>query len=150
MLTLGITRAFTTRHGAGPLPTHDACLTARLADPGNPWNRWQGDLRVGWLDLVLLHYAARAVGHLDGLAVTWLDHAEKAQVATAYEGHPPLTTPSLPDLDRQEGIHPAPGDGRPGLSERLPRGPAGGPPGNRPRRHRVVWTDAPRSGGQEA
>jgi len=105
VLTLGITRAFTTRHGAGPLPTHDAGLTARLADPGNPWNRWQGDLRVGWLDLVLLHYAARAVGHLDGLAVTWLDHAEKAQVATAYEGHPPLTTPPLPDLDRQEGIH---------------------------------------------
>jgi adenylosuccinate synthase len=103
--TLGVTRGFTTRHGAGPLPTHDAALTARLADPGNPWNRWQGDLRVGWLDLVLLRYAARAVGHLDGLAVTWLDHCDQAKVCTEYAGEIGITPPAIPNLSRQEGLN---------------------------------------------
>jgi adenylosuccinate synthase len=105
VVTLGITRAFTTRHGAGPLPTHDPALTARLADPVNPWNRWQGALRVGWLDLVLLRYAVEAAGPLDGLAVTWLDHAEPSRVCTSYEGLGPLTPPALPDLARQEGLN---------------------------------------------
>jgi adenylosuccinate synthase len=105
VVTLGVARAFTTRHGAGPLPTHDAALTARLGDPGNPWNRWQGAIRVGWLDLVLLRYAAEAAGPLDGLAVTWLDQAEPARVCTSYAGAPPLTPPTLPDLARQGGLN---------------------------------------------
>jgi adenylosuccinate synthase len=103
--TLGVTRGFTTRHGAGPLPTHDEALTARLADPGNPWNRWQGDLRVGWLDLVLLRYAAQAVGHLDGLAVTWLDQCDQARVCTGYQGEISFTPPAIPNLSRQEALN---------------------------------------------
>jgi adenylosuccinate synthase len=72
---LGVTRAYTTRHGEGPLPTFDAALTERLKDAGNPWNRWQGSLRCGWLDLPLLRYAAGAAGPLDGLVVNHLDQA---------------------------------------------------------------------------
>ncbi len=72
--TLGVTRAYMTRHGAGPLPTWDPELDARLSDLGNPTNAWQGTIRRGWLDLVLLRYAAEAVGGpLDGLAVNCLD-----------------------------------------------------------------------------
>jgi adenylosuccinate synthase len=72
--TLGVTRAYMTRHGAGPLPTWDPELDARLADPGNPTNDWQGTIRRGWLDLVLLRYAvAAAGGPLDGLVVNCLD-----------------------------------------------------------------------------
>jgi adenylosuccinate synthase len=70
---LGITRAYTTRHGEGPLPTYSAALTARLQDPGNPTNPWQGSLRCGWLDLPLLRYAAAAAGPLDGIVVNHLD-----------------------------------------------------------------------------
>ncbi len=70
---LGITRAYTTRHGEGPLPTFSPELTARLRDPGNPWNRWQGTMRCGWLDLPLLRYAAAAAGPLDGIVVNHLD-----------------------------------------------------------------------------
>src|SRR6266480_2914893 len=70
---LGITRAYTTRHGEGPLPTFSPELTARLQDPGNPWNRWQGSLRCGWLDLPLLRYAAAVTGPLDGIVVNHLD-----------------------------------------------------------------------------
>src|SRR5262249_57733869 len=42
---LGITRAYATRHGEGPMPTWSPELTARLQDPGNPWNLWQGSMR---------------------------------------------------------------------------------------------------------
>jgi adenylosuccinate synthase len=102
---VGVTRAFATRHGTGPLPTYDAALTARLTDPGNPWNRWQGTLRVGWPDLVLLRYAASVAGPLDGLAVTWLDHCETTRVCTTYEGAPALSPPSVPSLVRQESLN---------------------------------------------
>ncbi len=70
---LGITRAYATRHGAGPLPSEDAALTAALPDARNGTGLWQGSFRVGWLDLVLLRYARRIAGTLDGLAVTCLD-----------------------------------------------------------------------------
>src|SRR5262249_56440738 len=35
---LGITRSYTTRHGAGPFPTGSEELTERLGDPGHPHN----------------------------------------------------------------------------------------------------------------
>jgi len=48
-------------------------VTARLSDPGNPWNAWQGGLRCGYLDLPLVRYAAAVAGPLDGLVVNHLD-----------------------------------------------------------------------------
>ena len=70
---LGITRAYATRHGAGPLVTEDASLTRALPDAGNGFGTWQHGFRVGWLDLVMLRYALEVVGPLDLLAVTCLD-----------------------------------------------------------------------------
>ncbi|MEZ4860571.1 MAG: adenylosuccinate synthetase [Caldilineaceae bacterium] len=70
---IGITRAYTTRHGAGPLVTEDTTLTHALPDAANGHGAWQGSFRVGWLDLVLLRYATAVVGRLDTLAVTCLD-----------------------------------------------------------------------------
>lgn len=70
---IGITRAYMTRHGAGPLVTEDAALTAALPDPANGFGAWQQGFRLGWLDLVLLRYALDLVGPLDWLAVTCLD-----------------------------------------------------------------------------
>jgi adenylosuccinate synthase len=83
---LGVTRAYQTRHGAGPLPTFDRDLDTRLSDPGNPANAWQGAFRHGWLDLVLLRYAAEMAGApLDGLVVNHLDEAAlKSKVCVAY------------------------------------------------------------------
>src|SRR5262249_2548128 len=103
---LGIVRAYTTRHGAGPLPSHDERLTARTRDRGNPWNPWQGSLRAGWLDLVLLRYAARACGSIDNLAVSCLDHldGEEARMCVAYENCTELPLPPGPDLAHQEAL----------------------------------------------
>jgi len=47
-----ITRAYLTRHGAGPLPTEDPNLT--YEDKTNAENEWQGKLRFGHLDIDLL------------------------------------------------------------------------------------------------
>jgi adenylosuccinate synthase len=81
LCVLGLTRAYATRHGAGPFPSYDAALTDALPDPGNPHNPWQGGFRVGWLDLPLLKYAAAVVGtELDGIVVSNLDQIETRPV----------------------------------------------------------------------
>lgn len=47
-----VTRAYLTRHGAGPLPTEDSDLF--YDDDTNIENEWQGKLRFGCLDIDLL------------------------------------------------------------------------------------------------
>ena len=97
--TLGVTRAFMTRHGAGPLPTWSGELDARLSDPGNPANAWQGTIRRGWLDLVLLRYAAESAGGpLDGLVLNCLDHLAgvSPQICEGYSDPPGTAIERLP------------------------------------------------------
>ena len=77
----GVHRAYSVRHGAGPLPTADPNLLEQLL-PGShkDTNRWQGEVRVGPLDFVLLNYAIHACGGLtkfDGVCVTWFDQIIK-------------------------------------------------------------------------
>ena len=76
VLRLGIVRAYMTRHGAGPLPTHDAALDG-LAEPHNDDGGWQGRFRRGHPDAVLLRYAVEAAGPLDGLMVSHLDAVDR-------------------------------------------------------------------------
>jgi adenylosuccinate synthase len=80
IVSLGIHRAYQIRHGAGPMPTHDTLMSESLLPGSNKdENRWQGKVRVGPLDLVLLRYALAASGEgaYDGLAITWFDQVEK-------------------------------------------------------------------------
>ena len=70
--TLGITRAYSTRHGAGPFPTRCQVMTNELQDLGNPHNDWQGSIQAGALDMMLLRYACD-VNAVDGLVVNSLD-----------------------------------------------------------------------------
>jgi adenylosuccinate synthase len=74
---IGITRAYATRHGAGPLVTEDAALTRVLPDAANSFGAWQQGFRVGWLDMLMLKYALEATGPLDQLAVTCMDRLAK-------------------------------------------------------------------------
>lgn len=75
---VGVTKAFQTRVGEGTLPTElKGDLALRLRGTGsNPWDEYGTTTgrprRVGWLDLVLLRYAARLNG-LTKLALTKLD-----------------------------------------------------------------------------
>lgn len=77
VVNLGVTRGYQIRHGAGPMPTADEAKTWHLL-PGSQKadNRYQGKIRAGPLDLVLLRYAIAACGGpsaFDGLAITWFD-----------------------------------------------------------------------------
>lgn len=84
---IGVTRAYQTRHGAGPLPTELPLLTQLLPDAANGFDAWQEGFRVGWLDLVLLRYAIDVVGHLDQLAVTCLDRVAKLETLSCCTQH---------------------------------------------------------------
>jgi adenylosuccinate synthase len=111
---LGVTRAYSVRHGAGPFPTEG---TLTLPEPHNSDQGWQGRFRVGALDLVLLRYALRVCGGMDSLAVTCLDRLPESLVCDTYRNDGPpdlvLTAPShtttlLPgprgDLPHQERL----------------------------------------------
>jgi adenylosuccinate synthase len=100
VLVLGVTRAYMTRHGAGPFPTEWKIST--LEDKGNPYNEWQGDLRCGWLDFALLEYAL-SVCKIDGWAVNCLDDLRDVvpYVNMRYGGYQ-LKAPALPSLKAQE------------------------------------------------
>src|SRR5262249_23302137 len=110
-------------HGEGPLPTFCPALTARLPDPGNPRNRWQGGLRSGWLDLPLLRYAAAATGPLDGLVVNHLDQAGEGEWlgCDRYRGPAPAP-PVAPNLAWQRRLTRLLSKAEPVLSAATPDG----------------------------
>jgi adenylosuccinate synthase len=85
---VGVAKAYTTRVGEGPFPTEDAGLTSYLHGLGREFGATTGrPRRCGWLDTVLLRYAAMVNG-ITAFAVTNLDgldeHAE-IRVCTHYE-----------------------------------------------------------------
>ncbi len=89
---LGVAKAYTTRVGSGPFPTE---LRGELADliraRGNEYGATTGrPRRCGWLDAVVLRYAARVNG-LDTVALTKLDVLDQCEtvkicVGYAYRG----------------------------------------------------------------
>lgn len=87
---VGVTRAYQTRHGAGPFVTEDAAASPLSAHDHNRRNEWQEGFRSGWLDLVTLRYALEVVGGVDELAVTNVDRLAvldaPAAVVTSYQG----------------------------------------------------------------
>ncbi len=86
---LGVTKAYTTRVGEGPLPTELLDATGeRLRESGNEYGASTGrPRRCGWFDAVAVRYAARING-LDALALTKLDVLdgfEEIKICTAYK-----------------------------------------------------------------
>ena len=85
-----MTKAYSTRVGAGPFPTElDGPRADELREQGGEYGTTTGRARrVGWLDLVALRYAAR-INSLTALAVTKLDvlsGVPKLRVCTSYRG----------------------------------------------------------------
>ena len=69
---IGVMRSYSVRHGPGPLPTETDVLNSVVAEH-NKYNEWQGNVRYGWFDPVLLRYASHVIGGVDSIAVTHLD-----------------------------------------------------------------------------
>jgi adenylosuccinate synthase len=86
----GVSKAYTTRVGAGPFPSELHDQTAEeIRKRGGEFGTTTGrPRRTGWLDLVALRYAAR-LNTLTALAVTKLDVLsgfDRIQVCTGYRG----------------------------------------------------------------
>jgi adenylosuccinate synthase len=85
---LGVAKAYTTRVGAGPLPTElREEMGERLRETGQEYGASTGrPRRCGWYDAVAVRYAVRVNG-LDAIAITKLDvldGLEELCVCTAY------------------------------------------------------------------
>jgi adenylosuccinate synthase len=80
IVNIGVTRAYQIRHGAGPMPTADPTMAESLLPGSNKdENRYQGKVRVGALDFMLLRYAIEVCGGptaFDGLAISWFDQIQ--------------------------------------------------------------------------
>jgi adenylosuccinate synthase len=87
VLRLGVLRTYAIRHGAGPLPTHDPTLRDALVEPHNAEGPWQGPVRCGWPDFVLLRYAVAACGGIDALALTHVDALARLTSYRACEAY---------------------------------------------------------------
>jgi adenylosuccinate synthase len=102
---IGITKAYTTRVGNGPLPTElNDAVGEKLRTVGAEYGATTGrPRRCGWLDALVLRYAARVNG-LSGLAITKLDVLtgfDTIRVAIAYRlpnGKTVSEFPSDPEL----------------------------------------------------
>jgi adenylosuccinate synthase len=86
---IGITKAYATRVGGGPFPTElNDNLGEQLRTSGEEFGATTGrPRRTGWLDTVVLRYAARVNG-LTGLAMTKLDvltNVDPIRICTGYE-----------------------------------------------------------------
>lgn len=108
---VGITKAYTTRVGAGPFPTElDDKYGEHLRVVGVEFGSVTGrPRRTGWLDLPALRYAARVNG-FDGLALTKLDvltGLDKVLVCVAYETPSGRTTDfPIDDIDVPGRVRP--------------------------------------------
>ena len=92
----GVLRTYLTRHGAGPLPTHDESLDKVLTEPHNSGSGWQGNFRRGHPDAILLRYALKAIGNLSGLLISHLDVFQRGVVLKWCERY--LAGPSRSQL----------------------------------------------------
>jgi len=108
---LGVTRAYATRHGAGPFVSES--LGLHFDEPHNTTGQYQGAFRQGHLDLVALRYAIGEMHNQDHplkLVVTHLDRAETWAVVDNYHTrqfhniHDIMFNPDPQDLTRQEEL----------------------------------------------
>jgi adenylosuccinate synthase len=86
---VGVVKAYTTRVGAGPLPTEfPSPLQEEIREKGGEFGATTGrPRRCGWFDAVVVRYAALVNG-LTGLAVTKLDVLDglpELKIATRYQ-----------------------------------------------------------------
>jgi adenylosuccinate synthase len=107
---LGVVKAYTTRVGAGPLPTEfDDAMGEHVRKLGNEFGATTGrPRRCGWFDAVVVRYAVRVNG-LSALAVTKLDVLDTLDTIGLCTGYSvgDQTLEEFPgDLADLEGVQP--------------------------------------------
>ena len=118
--TIGVLRCYSVRHGAGPLPTETRNLI-RLVSEHNHLNDWQGAVRYGWFDPLLVRYALNETAGVDYLAVTHMDVLSRLnewKYCVGYKSGGPLYTPGDISNDFQL-IHDVPSQRMMSLEDRV-------------------------------
>lgn len=105
---LGVTRAYTTRHGAGPfVPDMGSLGHLMFPEEHNGHGEYQGDFRIGAFDFVSLTYAIdslKALGHqIDGLAMTHLDRIGE-EVPACWSWHHSSSGTITESLEIRNGV----------------------------------------------
>ncbi len=108
---VAVAKAYTTRVGSGPFTTEDDAISDMLHNMGREFGATTGRARrCGWLDMVLVRYAAMING-ADELAITnldGLDGLDTIQICTGYRlrgeviQHPPAT---IADIEQCEPVY---------------------------------------------
>ena len=83
---VGIVKAFTSRHGMGVFPTESEELSQKISDANQEETYWNGKVRFGWFDAVLVRYA-QTINQVDELYLSSLDKLtgiENLQVCNEY------------------------------------------------------------------
>ena len=105
-LSLGVLRAYHTRHGGGPFVCESSDLTEQLPDALNHKHPWQGSFRVGCFDSVAARYAINACGGtIDGVVVTCLDRIQALKSWSVCNKYSVLDKPVSSELFRQDKQH---------------------------------------------
>jgi adenylosuccinate synthase len=118
---LGITKAYTTRVGAGPFPTELDCDVGKhLSSRGHEFGATTGRARrCGWFDVVALKRAAY-INSLSGLCLTKLDVLDglsEVKICVAYKTKSGELIHALPDqIEMFDDIEPV-YESMPGWSE---------------------------------
>jgi adenylosuccinate synthase len=103
---LGVVKAYTTRVGAGPLPTEfDEVMGERVRKLGNEFGATTGrPRRCGWFDAVVVRYAVRSALAVTKLDV--LDTLDRIALCTGYEFGGDVLEEFPGDLAELDGIKP--------------------------------------------
>lgn len=92
--SLGVIRAYSTRHGAGPFVAEDKAFDVCSEHDHNKHGEWQQGFRSGYFDMVTTEYALEVLGEVDGgvdgLVITNVDRLAKLNlshipVCTSYD-----------------------------------------------------------------
>lgn len=100
--TIYVTRAYATRHGAGPLEREGCHVGCNVQDPTNVENQWQGALRAAPLDLDVLSgrvcedLSWALSWHSDTVFSMLMTHCDAATEEYNCYGSPHMATPRTP------------------------------------------------------
>lgn len=88
-IKIGCTSSVISRHGIGAFPTNDKYLDLVINDKNQDNTYFQGKIRFGWFDAVLMRYSQRVNGN-DYLFLSMLDRLsgiDEIKICTSYEYH---------------------------------------------------------------